>query len=67
MYIFINLVIFILFLNCIHTLVELNLYNNKTICKQLINDKYTVPPNHNSTKSSNMGINKNSLRLGLGN
>ena len=52
MYIFINLVIFILFLNCIHTLVELNLYNNKTICKQLINNKYTVPPNHNSTKSS---------------
>lgn len=52
MYIFINLIVFILFLNCINTLLELYLYNNKTIYIQFTNTKYTAPSNHNSTKSS---------------
>ena len=54
MYIFINQVVFILFLNCMHTLLELYLYNNNIIFIQLTNNKYRAPPNHNTTKSSNM-------------
>ena len=58
MYIFINLIVFILFLNCINTLLELNLYKKKLYIYNslIINNRF-----HQIIIQLNRVIHKNNL------